>query len=490
VLDDNRKDIDSRILSRKDLLTRKDINNIKQCFKIDVVNGVILFNFSAPCRFHVRHENDAVSVDIWVEGYQKTSFVYYKKQGDDHPILDSTDFCLIFMNAFQEHLLRTFGNHIIGIDSTHGLNSYNFELTTIMVLDEFGEGLPGACMFSNRKDVVVNELFFCKIKERIGTLSPVTFMTDITTVFYNARIAVMGPVEHQLFCSWHVDRAWRSAKKTKRLDKCVHSVISYIRNKVIERIIKATKGKNSTHTSEIEKIHRLSENFNFDKTVSQNAWILKSKTATFSISKMQDEACCKLACSTCKICVHTYKCTCVDYYIKSTICKHIHYVVSKENQENNQNNIVVAGTSTEHVKINEETQIHLQTIGTTSINNDINLSAINDIKNMCNKIKDYCFPNLKESDLLYVKKSLTSVCNFLYTNNSDKSSFNHEECDAVEPPNKKITKQKLFCSTRKSRVSNKTSYTKPDFSESLNIENYFLNRPFISTKSSNDHNYV
>ncbi|KAF2880716.1 hypothetical protein ILUMI_25458, partial [Ignelater luminosus] len=446
VLDDNRRDIDSRILSRKDLLTRKDINNIKQCFKIDVVNGVILFNFSAP-----------FSVDIWVEEYQKTSFVYYKKQGDDHPILDSTDFCLIFMNAFQEHLLKTFGNHIICIDSTHGLNSYNFELTTIMVLDEFGEGLPGACMFSNRKDVVVNELFFCKIKERIGTLSPVTFMTDITTVFYNAWIAVMGPVEHQLFY----------AKKTKRLDKGIHSVISYIRNKVIERIMKATKGKNSTHISEIEKIHRLSENCNFDMTVSQNVWILKSKTATFSISKMQDEACCKLACST-------------SYSLRSV----------KGKSGNNQNNIVIAGTSTEHVEINEETQIHLQTIGATSINNDINLSAINEIKNMCNKIKDSCFPNLKEGDLLYVKKSLTSVCNFLYTNNTDKSSFNHEECDAVEPPNKKITKQKLFCSTRKSRVSNKTSYTKPDFSESLNIENYFLNRPFISTKSSNDHNYV
>ncbi|KAF2897113.1 hypothetical protein ILUMI_09059 [Ignelater luminosus] len=40
VLDDNRRDIDSRILSRKDILTRKDINNIKQCFKIDVVNGI------------------------------------------------------------------------------------------------------------------------------------------------------------------------------------------------------------------------------------------------------------------------------------------------------------------------------------------------------------------------------------------------------------------------------------------------------------------
>ncbi|KAF2889756.1 hypothetical protein ILUMI_16416 [Ignelater luminosus] len=135
------------------------------------------------------------------------------------------------MNASQEHLLKTFGNHIICIDSTHGLNSYNFELTTIMVLDEFGEGLPGACMFSNRKDVVVNELFFCKIKERIGTLSPVTFMTDITTVFYNARIAGMGPVEHQLFCSWHVDRAWRSnLNKINNLEKRrnVYKTLKYL----------------------------------------------------------------------------------------------------------------------------------------------------------------------------------------------------------------------------------------------------------------------
>lgn len=34
----------------------------------------------------------------------------------------------------------------------HGLNNYDFELTTIMVVDEFGEGVPVAFMFSNRKD--------------------------------------------------------------------------------------------------------------------------------------------------------------------------------------------------------------------------------------------------------------------------------------------------------------------------------------------------
>ncbi|KAJ8970859.1 hypothetical protein NQ317_015884 [Molorchus minor] len=95
------------------------------------------------CRVHVQHENDSISVDMWVEEYKRSSFVYYKRQGEDHDILS------------QEHLLETYGNKIICVDSTHGLNSYDFELTTVLVVDEYGEGLPGGeftfpCLFQTR----------------------------------------------------------------------------------------------------------------------------------------------------------------------------------------------------------------------------------------------------------------------------------------------------------------------------------------------------
>ena len=35
---------------------------------------------------------------------------------------------------------------------------------------------------------------------------------------------------------------------------------------------------------------------------------------------------CNLLCSYCKICIHTYSCTCIDAQIKMNMCKHIHAV--------------------------------------------------------------------------------------------------------------------------------------------------------------------
>jgi hypothetical protein len=37
--------------------------------------------------------------------------------------------------------------------------NYDFELTTIMVIDEFGQGFPVAFMFSNKKDTHIYEEF-------------------------------------------------------------------------------------------------------------------------------------------------------------------------------------------------------------------------------------------------------------------------------------------------------------------------------------------
>lgn len=147
--------------------------------------------------------------------------VFYKPQGSTHERLNKEDFCLVMMNKSQEDMFKQFGSNIIAIDSTHGLNGYDFELTTIMVVDNFGEGFPCACMITNRKDTLVFQLFFDCIKAKLGIISAKTFMSDITNVFYNAWLMVMGPVTYRLFCSWHIDRAWQSnlSKITGGVDK-------------------------------------------------------------------------------------------------------------------------------------------------------------------------------------------------------------------------------------------------------------------------------
>lgn len=64
------------------------------------------------------------------------------------------------MNDHQKSMLSKFGNDVICIDETYGMNSYHFNLTTIMVLDDLREGFPCCFMISNRVDEVVLRIFF------------------------------------------------------------------------------------------------------------------------------------------------------------------------------------------------------------------------------------------------------------------------------------------------------------------------------------------
>ena len=95
-------------------------------------------------------------------------------------------------------------------DSTHGTHGYDFLLTTIHVIDEFGEGLPVAWCLSSHEDFSSMVVFFSEIKKKCGAVESAFFMSDMANQFYNAWIAVMGPKRPaKLLCTWHVDKVWK-----------------------------------------------------------------------------------------------------------------------------------------------------------------------------------------------------------------------------------------------------------------------------------------
>ncbi|XP_050315270.1 uncharacterized protein LOC126749605 [Anthonomus grandis grandis] len=355
VLEINRDKIGEH-LKRIDLLTSKDVDNIKVKYNIEAKYGK-------------RHPNDALSVNLWVRECQskpphENMVLFYKKQGEDSEDFRKMDFCLIIMNSFQELMVKKFGNNVIAVDSTHGLNDYDFEMSTLMIIDDFGEGVPVAFMFSNRKDTYVYHVFFKTIMTRIGKINARTFMSDLAESLYKAWCSIMGQVRYHLFYSWHVDRAWQTNlskirskdkrseiyqilkvlqseidevefekklvsainimlddddtkifgsyfqlnylkntkqwaycfrkstgintnmrlesmhkvikyfylnhKKIRRLDKGLHAVLRYIKNKNVERIIKLTKGKNTIYNRDIFKRHKLAFQSTFNYTVNNN----------------------------------------------------------------------------------------------------------------------------------------------------------------------------------------------------------------------------
>ena len=123
-------------------------------------------------------------------------------QGDETDDLSKEDFVLF--------ILMKFGNEVICMDSTHGTNVYDFYLVTILVLDEYREGIPVRWMISNREDAAAIRQCLLKVKEKCGDIVTKHFMSDDADNFFNAWKSVFNVSNtKRLTCAWHLDKSWR-----------------------------------------------------------------------------------------------------------------------------------------------------------------------------------------------------------------------------------------------------------------------------------------
>ncbi|XP_077503829.1 uncharacterized protein LOC144114150 [Amblyomma americanum] len=182
------------------LTNRMDLHNIKR-----------QYNLTVPERCH---DNDAVSVSIWVQSMRNKGqpvVRLYKEQEvvDPTNTFSTKDFALALMTEPQEELLKVLGTGTVCVDSTHGTTGYQFELVTVLVLDEYGAGLPMAYFICSTINEKTLSAFFESLKSSTGALSARTFMTDDASEYFKAWSTVMGPPQHRLLCTWHVDKNWK-----------------------------------------------------------------------------------------------------------------------------------------------------------------------------------------------------------------------------------------------------------------------------------------
>ena len=112
-------------------------------------------------------------------------------------------------------MLQFGSDKMVCLDSTHGTTQYDFNLMTVMVIDDFGEGNPVAFMICNREDEAALAAFFRAIISKLPPDINYTsshIMIDDAGQYYNAWTSVFGPAS-KLLCTWHVDRSWRKATK-------------------------------------------------------------------------------------------------------------------------------------------------------------------------------------------------------------------------------------------------------------------------------------
>ena len=150
------------------LLDRKDIGNIRNSYNIDSVK---------------RHENDQQSVLSWIQEWEKEDYnpiLYHKLQGQesDNPALKDEDFMIIIQTKAQRELYQKFGSNGVCADATHGTTGYEFLLSSLLVVDEFGHGQPvGWCLATHETEEFL-KIFFDHIAENSSKVSPRWVMSD------------------------------------------------------------------------------------------------------------------------------------------------------------------------------------------------------------------------------------------------------------------------------------------------------------------------
>lgn len=178
-------------LTRDHLTTRLDLHNIKHQYNISCMQ---------------KDNNDANSVLFWVEEMERENYnpaLYFKRQGEmsTHTDVELNDFILGTQTEFKHDMFVQYANKLVCVDATHSTNAYDFQLITILVIDDYDEGILVAWLISNKESRDVLNVFFSSTREKCGDVKTQMFMTDDAETYHNAWIFAFLRPDKKLLCS-------------------------------------------------------------------------------------------------------------------------------------------------------------------------------------------------------------------------------------------------------------------------------------------------
>lgn len=275
-------------------------------------------------------------------------------------------------------------------------------------------------------------------------------------------------------------------KKTRRLDKTIHAVMKLARDSLFNRIIKLSKNTSSLRIKHIQLAHNNSKTVTsaMITVLESNEWLVQSCSISGQeyIVQKNKSSCnisnCELKCSRCEICVHIYKCSCMDNVIKFNICKHIH-AVSSYGQIND---LPIASSSEEQNIPKIEKHMEIDNIIST-----VNPCAQK--QNLIGKKIDLILglretASLNSDEEVQVLKHLDKIINIM---NKNKIKFSEEKELNI---NKNIDTQIRLFSVKK-KQSKKNSISKPSVFETKNIKDSFEGTAKTMVfNSTDDHTYI
>ena len=209
----------------------------------------------------------------------------------------------------------------------------------------------------------------------------------------------------------------------KRLDSMIHL------------LMKLKKGKATKRSHKIQERHCASQNLSLsDVSKNNDGWTVKSDI-NYTIIREHDDCPynCFIRCQQCRICIHNFSCTCIDFAHHGTICKHIHlisrFIDAKEKpiiqklKPTSQNSSVLLNSIKDIMGANVKERL---------------LQKLNCIIAFVHQSTDIdCISHLEEQ---YISPSMNTIK--LYQTKSDKI-----------PANKLIEKQQFYSTKRKRKTN-------------------------------------
>ncbi|VDM81501.1 unnamed protein product [Strongylus vulgaris] len=77
---------------------------------------------------------------------------------------DGAGFRLIVITPEQAQLIERYSAAGISIDDTHCTTRYNLKLATMMLVDDYGRGVPAGFLFANKMDKEECAFFFEEVR--------------------------------------------------------------------------------------------------------------------------------------------------------------------------------------------------------------------------------------------------------------------------------------------------------------------------------------
>ncbi|GFX44714.1 uncharacterized protein TNCV_2427981 [Trichonephila clavipes] len=258
-----------------------------------------------------------------------------------------------------------------------------------------------------------------------------------------------------------IKHVYLQGKKVKRLDEALFSLMKFVRDRVFDRLISLEKGKVSSKISQLRKRHKVGQSLtSLCIESNEDEWSVSSTRGKDIYIVKRNFTCsreCTLMCRNCNHCLHNFTCTCIDNAVQWNMCKHIHFICSKNLNKINSTILEEGPFLDSHVTDEEmiicedrkvlEKETHVDNLRATSTRAEISKEEfLKGGMQLLNKVSPEQYDNI----LTFLKNNVDSSHLFPEANQEIVSrSLN------MEPPNKKIKTQR-YVSTKK-KTSQKTS---------------------------------